>query len=41
MTPSMTDEAHCYQNAVAERANGILKKDFCLNRLFESFQEMK
>lgn len=41
MVPSMTDEAHCYQNAVAERVNGILKIDFCLDRSFESFQEMK
>lgn len=38
--PSMTDEAHCYQNAVAERINGILKIDFALDQLFESFSHM-
>lgn len=38
---SMTDESHCYQNAVAERVNGILKDEFHLDAVFESFQQLK
>lgn len=34
MVPSMTDESHCYQNAVAERVNGILKLEFFLDATF-------
>jgi len=34
MTPSMTDENHCYQNAVAERVNGTLKMEFFLDSTF-------
>lgn len=30
MTPSMTDGYDCYQNALAERVNGILKSEFLL-----------
>ena len=30
--PSMTDGYDCYQNALAERVNGILKQEFLLNR---------
>lgn len=37
MVPSMTDENHCYQNAVAERVNGILKDEFNLDAVFISF----
>lgn len=37
MLPSMTDAAHCYQNAVAERVNGILKDEFDLDAVFPSF----
>jgi len=37
MVPSMTDENHCYQNAVAERVNGILKDEFNLDAEFTSF----
>lgn len=33
---SMTGPAHCYDNAVAERVNGILKNEFGLNRTFLS-----
>ncbi|TQK09035.1 integrase-like protein [Herbaspirillum sp. SJZ130] len=29
---SMTDDYDCYQNALAERVNGILKGEFLLNR---------
>ncbi|WP_156003307.1 IS3 family transposase [Shewanella japonica] len=32
MTPSMTDGYDCYQNALAERVNGILKHEFLLYR---------
>jgi putative transposase len=32
--PSMTDADHCYQNAVAERINGILKDEFNLDAVF-------
>jgi putative transposase len=30
ITPSMTDGCDCYQNALAERVNGILKEEFLL-----------
>ena len=36
MLPSMTDEHHGYQNAVAERVNGILKAEFDLDAVFPS-----
>lgn len=39
MLSSMTDENHCYQNAVAERVNGILKDEFYLDMVFKSFKE--
>jgi transposase InsO family protein len=29
--PSMTDGYDCYQNALAERVNGILKQEFLLH----------
>ena len=38
---SMTDESHCYQNALAERVNGILKDEFDLDAVFETFQDAK
>lgn len=31
---SMTEENHCYENAVAERVNGILKDEFYLDQIF-------
>lgn len=34
--PSMTQENHCYENAVAERVNGILKDEFFLDQPFPS-----
>jgi putative transposase len=34
MTISMTEENHCYENAVAERVNGILKDEFMLDAEF-------
>lgn len=33
---SMTEENHCYENAVAERVNGILKSEFYLDQCFTS-----
>lgn len=38
--PSMTDGYDCYQNALAERVNGILKQEFLLHRS-KSFNELK
>jgi transposase InsO family protein len=40
--PSMTDGYDCYQNALAERVNGILKQEFLLTkcRIFEGLQLM-
>jgi putative transposase len=32
IVPSMTDGSDCYQNALAERVNGILKQEFLMNR---------
>lgn len=31
---SMTEENHCYENAMAERVNGILKDEFYLDQIF-------
>jgi len=33
---SMTQENHCYENALAERVNGILKDEFYLDQTFAS-----
>jgi putative transposase len=41
MLSSMTDDDHCYQNAVAERVNGILKDEFNLDAVFRSFDAVK
>ncbi|MFC3117090.1 IS3 family transposase [Cellvibrio fontiphilus] len=38
--PSMTDGYDCYQNALAERVNGILKQEFLYYRC-KSFEELK
>jgi len=35
---SMTEENHCYENAVAERLNGILKDEFSLGQILASFK---
>ena len=35
---SMTEENHCYENAVAERINGILKQEFLLGAKLSSFK---
>lgn len=39
IAPSMTDGYDCYQNALAERVNGILKQEFLLYRC-KSFDEL-
>ena len=36
---SMTEENHCYENAVAERVNGILKNEFYLDATFNNFAQ--
>lgn len=41
MLASMTDESHCYQNAIAERVNGILKDEFNLDAVFENFETLR
>lgn len=33
---SMTEQNHCYENAQAERVNGILKDEFNLDRIFRT-----
>jgi putative transposase len=38
---SMTEENHCYENALAERVNGILKDEFYLDQCFFSTQLAK
>lgn len=32
ITPSMTEGGNCYQNALAERMNGILKQEFLIHK---------
>ena len=38
---SMTEDNHCYENAMAERVNGILKDEFYLDQTFDSLQHAK
>jgi transposase InsO family protein len=38
---SMTEENHCYENAMAERVNGILKDEFYLDQTFASVIQAK
>ena len=33
---SMTEDNHCYENALAERVNGILKDEFYLDQTFDN-----
>ena len=33
----MTEENHCYENAMAERVNGILKDEYLLDTTFKDF----
>jgi putative transposase len=36
---SMTEERHCAENALAERVNGILKQEYCLNCEFRTLEQ--
>ncbi len=36
LTLSMTEENHCYENAMAERVNGILKQEYWLGSCFRT-----
>ena len=38
---SMTEENHCYENAMAERVNGILKDEFYLDQTFTDVAQAK
>ncbi len=38
---SMTEENHCYENAIAERVNGILKDEFYLDQSFAGLTQAK
>ncbi|WP_082379355.1 IS3 family transposase [Pseudalgibacter alginicilyticus] len=38
---SMTEENHCYENAMAERVNGILKDEFYLDQTFDNVDRAK
>ena len=38
---SMTEENHCYENALAERVNGILKDEFYLDQTFTNIAHAK
>ncbi|QMU62858.1 MAG: IS3 family transposase [Flavobacteriaceae bacterium] len=38
---SMTQENHCYENAMAERVNGILKDEFFLDQTFTNINHAK
>ena len=38
---SMTEENHCYENAMAERVNGILKDEFYLDQTFDNVTHAK
>lgn len=37
MKISMTEQNHCYENAMAERLNGILKQEFLLDETFADY----
>ncbi|WP_411831111.1 IS3 family transposase [Mariniflexile sp. AS56] len=38
---SMTEENHCYENAIAERVNGILKDEFYLDQTFDNLSHAR
>ena len=38
---SMTEDQHCYENAMAERLNGILKQEYMLNAKFRTRRQAK
>ena len=37
----MTEEIHCYENAMADRVNGILKDEFYLDQTFDNVAHAK
>jgi len=37
----MTEENHCYENAMVERVNGILKDEFYLDQTFKNTAHAK
>ena len=39
MAISMTEKGDPYENAIAERVNGILKNEFDLDKVFDSFED--
>ena len=41
ITISMTEENHCYENALAERVNGILKDEFYMDQTFTNTAHAK
>jgi len=41
ITISMTEEDHCYENAQAERLNGILKQEYGLGETFRTKAQMR
>jgi transposase InsO family protein len=41
LTISMTEELHCYENALAERVNGILKQEYYLRSCFRTKEQAK
>lgn len=41
ITISMTEDNHCYENAMAERVNGILKDEFYLDQTFTDVAHAK
>ena len=41
LTLSMTEVSHCYENALAERVNGILKQEYWLGGTFKTKQQAR
>lgn len=41
MSPSMTEQDHVYENAIAERLNGILKDEFDIGSGFHTLKEAR
>jgi len=41
MEISMTEQNHCYENAIAERVNGILKDEFLLGETWNNFEHAR
>ena len=37
----MTEDGNPYDNAIAERVNGILKDEFGLDEVFENYQQLE